>query len=149
MEVIDRGLTLTASSVMGLGFGSVILSHAGETARAIDYAERALRASRPDFMTYLAYSGLVLAHYVAGNFTESAAAGSRAAQANPRFSYPQTVQVAALVQAERLEEAKVVAHRVQELEPNFTVAAFVRSHTGRAEIWNPIGEALRRIGLPD
>ena len=149
MEVIDRGLTLTASSVMGLGFGSVILSHAGETARAIDYAERALRASRPDFMTFLAYSGLVLAHYVAGNFAESAAAGSRAAQANPRFSYPQTVQVAALVQAERLDEAKVIAYRVQELEPNFTVAAFVRSHTGRADIWNPIGEALRRIGLPD
>jgi hypothetical protein len=43
----------------------------------------------------------------------------------------------------------VGAHRVQELEPNFTVAVFVRSHIGRADIWNPIGEALRRIGLPD
>ena len=26
---------------------------------------------------------------------------------------------------------------------------FVRAHTGRAEIWEPIGVALRRLGLPE
>ena len=70
MEVIDRGLTLAASSALGLSFGSVILGHAGEADRASDYAERALHSGPLDFMTYLSYSGLALAHYVAGNFTE-------------------------------------------------------------------------------
>jgi TolB-like protein len=148
MEVIDRGLTLAASSALGLGFGSVILGHAGEADRAIDYAERALHSGPLDFMTYLSYSGLALAHYVAGNFTESATAGSRAAQANPRFSYPQVVQAAALMQASRTGEAQAVARRVLEIEPSFTVNEFVRAHTGRAEIWDPMGDALRRIGLP-
>ena len=148
MEVIDRGLTLAASSALGLSFGSVILGHAGEADRAIDYAERALHSGPLDFMTYLSYSGLALAHYVAGNFTESAIAGSRAAQANPRFSYPQVVQAAALMQASRTGEAQAVARRVLEIEPSFTVNEFVRAHTGRAEIWDPMGDALRRIGLP-
>jgi adenylate cyclase len=148
MEVIDRGLTLAASSALGLSFGSVILGHAGKVDRAIDYAERALHSGPLDFMTYLSYSGLVLAHYVGGNFTESATAGSRAAQANPRFSYPQVVQAAALMQASRTGEAQAVARRVLEIEPSFTVNEFVRAHTGRAEIWDPMGDALRRIGLP-
>jgi hypothetical protein len=49
----------------------------------------------------------------------------------------------------RLDEAKAVARRVPELEPGFTVSGFVRSHTGRAEIWEPIGDALRQLGLPE
>jgi len=48
----------------------------------------------------------------------------------------------------RLEEAKSVARRILELEPGFKVADFVRSHTGKAEIWGPIGNALRQIDLP-
>jgi len=43
----------------------------------------------------------------------------------------------------------VTAGRVPELEPGFTVSGFVRAHTGRAEIWEPIGDALRRLGLPE
>jgi asparagine synthase (glutamine-hydrolysing) len=42
--------------------------------------------------------------------------------------------------------SQAVARRVLEIEPSFTVAEFVRAHTGRAEIWDPMGDALRRIG---
>jgi hypothetical protein len=58
------------------------------------------------------------------------------------------VQAAALMQASRTGEAQAVARRVLEIEPSFTVNEFVRAHTGRAEIWDPMGDALRRIGLP-
>ena len=59
------------------------------------------------------------------------------------------MQAAALSCLGRLDEAKAVVRRVPELEPGFTVSGFVRSHTGRAEIWEPIGDALRRLGLPE
>ena len=35
-----------------------------------------------------------------------------------------------------------------EWEPAFTVAEFVRARTGRAELWEPVGSALREAGLP-
>jgi hypothetical protein len=38
---------------------------------------------------------------------------------------------------------------VVECEADFTVSGLIRAHTGRAEIWNPIGDALRRVGLPE
>jgi len=149
MNAIDRALALTGSSALALGFGSIILAHAGQTALAIDYSERAIRLSPTDFTLYLPYSGLATAYCAAGNFTEAAVAGSKAAQANPRFSYPQVLQAAALSALGRLDEAKAVTRRVLELEPKFTVAEFVRAHTGRAEIWDPLGKALRGIGLPE
>src|SRR6185503_19458717 len=45
MSAIDRALELTSTSAWALGSGAVILGHAGQTARAIGYAERALRFS--------------------------------------------------------------------------------------------------------
>jgi adenylate cyclase len=148
MNAIDRALALSGSSALALSMGAVILGHAGETARAVEYGERAIRFSPPDFMRYMPYSGLVTAYCAAGDFANAAVAGGKAAEANPRFSYPQVMQAAALSELGRLDEAKAVARRVIELEPNFTTAEFVKAHTGRADIWAPIGEALRRIGLP-
>src|SRR5262249_14158568 len=43
MEAIDRALTMTGASASALWMGSVILAHAGDSAKAIDYAERSLR----------------------------------------------------------------------------------------------------------
>jgi hypothetical protein len=59
------------------------------------------------------------------------------------------LQAAALASLGRTQEAKSVARRVLELEPRFSVAKFVKSHTGRAEIWDPVGDALQNIGLPN
>jgi hypothetical protein len=35
------------------------------------------------------------------------------------------------------------------LELGFTACGFVRAHTGRADIWEPISDALRRLDLPE
>ena len=85
----------------------------------------------------------------AGDFLAAAEASAKAVQANSRFSLSHALQAAALVRLDRLDQANAAAARVLECEPDFTIARFVRSHTGRADIWDPIGDALRRLGLPD
>jgi len=149
MNAIDRGLALTPSSALALSLGSVILGHAGRTAEAIDYAERALRWCPLDRTVNVPYVGLGIAHCAAGDWEAAIPACGKCEQANPRFSLPYFLRAAALSQLGRIEEAKVPAQRGLQLEPGFTVSGFVRAHTGRAEIWEPIGDALRRLGLPE
>ena len=116
---------------------------------AIDYAERSLRLIPIGRESAFAYTALAMAHSASGDLAAAAMASARAAQANPRFSVAHVLQAAALYRLDRLEEAKAAARRVIECEPDFTATGFVRAHTGRAEIWQPIGDALRRLGLPD
>ena len=149
MNAIDHALALNGSSALALGLGSTILAHDGRIEQAIEYGERALRLSPHDPTAYLQFTALGIAHLAAGRFEQSAAACNKASQSNPRFSFPVVLQAAALCRLGRAHEAKAVARRVLELEPRFSIAQFVKSHTGRPEIWNPVGDALRQVGLPD
>jgi adenylate cyclase len=149
MNAIDHALVLNGSSTLALGLGATILAHDGQIARAIELGERALRLSPHDLMAYLPLTALGIAHLAAGRFEEAAAACNKACQSNPHFSFPVVLQTAALSGLGRVNEAKALVRRVLELQSPFSVAEFIRSHTGRAEIWNPVGEALRQVGLPD
>ena len=149
MNAIDHALALNGSSTLALGLGATILAHDGQITRAIELGERALRLSPHDLMAYLPLTALGIAHLAAGRFEEAAAACNKACQSNPHFSFPVVLQTAALSGLGRVNEAKALARRVLELQSPFSVAEFIRSHTGRAEIWNPIGEALRQVGLPE
>jgi adenylate cyclase len=148
MNAINRALLINGTSAYALGMGATILGHAGHAERAVEYAERALRFSPLDPWIATAYIALGIAHCAAGNWEGVVSACGKAIEANPRFSLSHVLQAAALSCLGRLDEAKAVARRVPELEPGFTVSGFVRSHTGRAEIWEPIGDALRGLGLP-
>jgi len=148
MNAIDSALALNGSSTLALALGATVLAHDGQTGQAIKYAERALRLSPHDPTAYLQLTALGIAYLAAGRFEEAATVCNRACQSNPRFSFPVVLQTAALSRLDRADEAKATARRILELEPRFSVAEFVQAHTGRAEIWNPIGDALRRIGLP-
>jgi adenylate cyclase len=149
MDAIDRGLALTPASALALGLGATILAHAGEAAKAIDYAERALRLTPFGREISVPCVALAMAYCTSGDFEAAAAAGAKAAQANPRFSLAHALHAAALARLDRVDEARAAARRILDCEPDFTIAGFVRAHTGRADIWEPIGEALRGLGLPE
>jgi adenylate cyclase len=101
MNAIDHALALNNASALALGLGSTILAHAGRITQAIAYDERALRLSLRDPTIYLPLTALGIAHCAAGNFEEAAAVCKKAAQSNPRFSFPCVLQAAALCERGR------------------------------------------------
>ena len=90
-----------------------------------------------------------MAYSASGDFAAAVEAAAKAIQANPRFSLLHVLHAAALSRLDRVAEAQAAAARVLECEPDFTISRFVQSHTGRADIWEPIGDALRRLGMPE
>lgn len=146
----DRSFALSPSSALAFGFSSIVRAWNGDDATAVEHAERAIRLSPLDPLSYLPYVGLAYAHFAAGRFDDAAIAAGRASQSNPKFTMPHVLHAAALANLGRKEDALAAVGRLCELEPQLTVSTAIRS----ARYVNPaknaeLGDALRRAGLPE
>jgi adenylate cyclase len=150
LSAFDRSFALSGSSALALGFSSLVRAWMGDDATAVQQAERALRLSPFDPLIYLPYVGLAYAHFAAGRFAEAAAAASRAAQANPRFSVPEMLHAAALAKLNRGADAAAAVQRLLELQPGITASTAILSarYTNRDSI-DALEGALRQAGLPE
>jgi tetratricopeptide (TPR) repeat protein len=150
VSAFDRSLALSNSSALALGFSAATRAWHGESAIAIEQAEQALRLSPLfDPLSKERHMAIAIAHFVAGRFEESAAAASRAVQANPRFSPPYWMRTAALANLGRIDEAKAVARQVLEVQPRFTIGSITSAPFANREILDALGNALHRVGLPE
>jgi adenylate cyclase len=149
LEALDRSLALSPSSALAYGFSSIIRAWMGDYPTAIAHAGMGIRLSPYDPLIYLPYVGLAYAQFFAGNFVEAASAASRASAANPRFSVPCYLHVAALFRLGRTDDAKSMAKVLLELQPGFTVSGLVSGNITTAERMDLLAGALREVGLPD
>jgi adenylate cyclase len=148
-NAFDRSLALNPSSALAFGLSSLIRAWNGDGATAVEHAERALRLSPFDPLSFNAYNGTAYAHYFAGQFDEAARAASMATQANPRFIVPWILRAAALAKAGRIDEAKASAQRVLNLQQSFTISSFLAGNFTSEERLAVLGDGLRQAGLPE
>jgi adenylate cyclase len=149
LNAFDRSLALSNSSALALGLSALTRAWHGESAIAIEQAELALRLSPFDVLTNQRHMAIAIAHFVAGRFEKSAVAANRSVQANPRFSPPYWMRAAALANLGRVDEAKIVAQRLLEVQPQFTIASITSAPFANPEILAALGDALRHVGLPE
>jgi adenylate cyclase len=148
-NAFDRALALSPSSALALSFASIIGSWVGDDATAVEQARQALRLSPFDSLNHIPYLALAYAHLFAGRFEEAVLAASRSMQANPQFSPPCVVRIAALASLRRNDEARASVQRLFELEPDFTISATVATNFTGPERLAMFAEALRQAGLPE
>jgi len=149
LDAFDRSLALSPSSALALGFSAVTRAWRGESAIAIEQAELALRLSPFDPLSNIRHMAIAIAHFVAGDFEEAAAAANRAAQAHPRFSPPYWMRAAALASIGRIDEAEAVTQQLLKMQPQFTIGSITSAPFANPEILAALGNALRRAGLPE
>jgi adenylate cyclase len=147
-EIFERALALAPFSAMALGFGATAAAWAGQTERAIDWGQRALRLNPLGPMTYQAHHSIALAHYLHGDDDAAVQAARRAVRANPDFSVCYLVLIPPLVKLGRLEEAKAAAARVLAMQP-FSAARFCKAFGLTDEVAVPMMRAWREAGLPE
>ena len=145
----EASLAVSPSLALTYILGSVILSFAGESERAIEWAERSLRLSPFDPWRSSAYIAISVAHFNLGRYEEAAAAGRKAVQSAPGFGVCYAVLAAALVKLGRLDEAKATAPRVAELIPGFRSGQFFAASGYTKPLIAAMSEALSVAGVPE
>jgi adenylate cyclase len=148
---IVRALSLNGSCAAALYWGAHIHAFSGDPVIAEDYANRALRLSPFDPISYEAYLALGTVRFREQRYDDAAAFYDNAVQANPRFSSLYAAQTAALALAGRIKEAKSQGRRLLELEPTFQVRSCVDFffQFARPEFVDRFDEGLRKSGLPE
>jgi TolB-like protein/tetratricopeptide (TPR) repeat protein len=149
LDALDRSISLSPSSALAFGFSSIIRAWMGDDAAAIAHATMGIRLSPYDPLIYLPNVGLAFAQLFSGNFDEAASAASRASSANPRFSVPRYLHVAALARLGRQNEAKAIAKVLLEVQPSFTISSLVAGNITTPERLAMLAAALREVGLPE
>jgi adenylate cyclase len=111
IRAIDGALALTRASATALWMGSTVHAHAGDVAKAIEYAERLLRITPFGRDSSLAYGVLAMAYTASDDFAAAVEAAAKAIRANPRFSLLHVLHAAALSRIDRVAEAQAAAAR--------------------------------------
>jgi adenylate cyclase len=148
IEAFERALALSPSSAFTLFLGCIVLAYAGEAERAIDWAERALRVSPIDRLSYAAQHIVAIAHFQRGRYEEAANDARRAVQSNPSFSVSHCLLAAALAKLGRTEDAKAAATHVLALQPSFSSSGTCTALGIVPALAEPLAQAWREAGLP-
>src|SRR6266513_404895 len=148
-DLFDRALAISPSNVVALCTSSVALAWSGESELAIERAQRALKLSPFDSLSYLSYQGLAGAKFHLKRYAEAHFAAKRAVEVNPVFSVPYAYLAATLVRLGHLPEARAAAQSLLKLDPSFTIQRFSVVVGVNPAVFDPFADAWRVAGLPE
>jgi TolB-like protein len=145
----EAALAVSPSSALTYILGGVILGWAGQAERAIEWGKRALRLSPFDPWAFAAFHALMLGHFHRERYEEAADAAYKAVTSNPGHSISHMLLAAPLAKLGRLEESKIAAARVLELQPAFRYGRQFSGVDCAPALAASLSEALGAAGLPE
>ena len=148
IAAIGRALSLNASSATAHLWGAYVHAFSGNSAAAIAHADRALRLSPFDPLAYVAYLAMGLSAVQQARYEEAALQFAKGSHANPGHTSQYFFRAIALALAGRIEEARPIVRRGQELEPSWRFRFFFEIGLVRS-IADKLAEGARRLGLPE
>jgi adenylate cyclase len=150
MEMADRAVALNPNSYRVWLNRGWVYRVAGLPEEAIRSFERALRTSPLDPELCQPFAGMAYALIELGHFGEAIVAGKKAQRQNPSFPPAYRCLASAFAHLGRDAEAREAAARLLQLDPAFTISAWIARAPGLAEpSWKLLIEGLRKAGLPE
>jgi adenylate cyclase len=147
IEMADRTVVLNPNSVQVQNARGNVYLVAGLWEEAIRSFERAIRMNPVDPGLPFAFLGMGRAFIELRRFDEAIAAARKAQRQNPSHSGADRCLAAAFAHLGRDAEAREAAARVLEVDPAFTISAWIaRGGQSNSKLF---AEGLRKAGLPE
>jgi len=148
---LDRALAACPNHALAWILSSATLSYIGDAEEAVRRAEYGLRLSPFDQSLFTFYMFLNLAYYAKGDFQEAVKWGRMSLEENRLYTANHRILIAALAGLGQLEEAREVAAKMMEIEPQFRLKTYERTrqpfrHEPTKELYM---QHLRAAGLPE
>jgi adenylate cyclase len=147
IELADRAVALNPNSFRAWSCRGQVYRIAGLPEEAVQSFERANRMSPIDPLIYRSFTGMGLAFIELRRFDEAIVAGKKALRQNPSYSLAHRCLASAFAHLGRDAEAREAAARVLEVDPEFTIGAWI-ARGGQSNAKLQI-EGLRKAGLPE
>jgi adenylate cyclase len=147
IEMADRAVALNPNSSLAWTNRGWVYKIAALPEEAVRSFERAIRMNPVDPRLHLAFSGTGMALIELGRFDEAIVAGKKAQRQNPTFSGAYRCLASAFAHLGRDVEAREAATRLLEVDPAFTISAWIaRGGQSNSKL---LIEGLRKAGLPE
>lgn len=101
------------------------------------------------YEAFAAFGSQALGHFLLDRQEAAAKAAYLAVQSNPAHSINYVILIGPLVALDRLDEAKIAATRVLELQPTFRFSRQFAGVDCAPELATKLGHMLRLAGLPE
>jgi len=147
IEMADRAVALNPNSFRAWSSRGHVYRVAGLPEEAVQSFERAIRMSPIDPLLHRSFTGMGFAFIELRRFDEAIVAGKKALRQNPSYSLAHRCLAAAFAHLGRDAEAREAAARLLELDPAFTISAWI-ARGGQSNTKLHI-EGLRKAGLPE
>jgi adenylate cyclase len=147
IEMVDRAVALNPNSFRAWSSRGHVLRVAGLPEEAVLSFERAIRMSPVDPLLHRSFTGMGFALIELRRFDEAVVAGRKAMRQNPSYSLAHRCLAAAFAHLGRDSDAREAAARLRELDPAFTISAWI-ARGGQSNSKLHI-EGLRKAGLPE
>jgi adenylate cyclase len=147
IEMVDRAVALNPNSFNAWHCRGWVYRNAGLPEEAIRSFERAFRTSPLDPRLQFTFAGIGMALIELGRLDEAIVAGKKALRHNPFFSSTYRCLASAFAHLGRDAETREAAARLVELDPAFTISAWI-ARGGQSNSKLMI-EGLRKAGLPE
>lgn len=148
-EYLKRALAAGPSCASAWAYSGLTLGYTGETARAVEHAEHAVRLSPLGIDAFWLEHYLSQAYYLAGRYQDAIAWGRASAAKGANNASNLRCLIASYVAAGQLAAAGLVARQLLELIPEYRVRLF-RSRTPLCgEVRDLFATQLLAAGIPD
>ena len=147
IEMADRAVALNPNSSNAWHYRGWVYKTAGLPEEAVGSFERAIRMSPVDPLLHRSFTGMGVAFIELRRFDEAIAAGKKAQRQNPLYSGAYRCLVSAFAHLGRDAEAREAAALLLELDPAFTISAWIaRGGQSNSKL---LIEGFRKAGLPE